>query len=217
MTSAQRARLVVALGVLNLVLATFALTVGIGVPRPSPDQIANVPSVPPVTLPTPLPSASTQPVATPAPSGPTEPATPAPQPTAVSPSVGPASPAPGGVVIVIRPTSVPIARPTAAPTPVPVITPAPVVTPRPTPAPTSPPKLAAKPANIPPCPDTVDGPPGHHKGDPADRPCGKGNGGNGAGQTKGGVVIIVPFAIAAGLATLRGRLLRPLHPRRREA
>ena len=37
MTSAQRARLVLALGVLNLVLASFALAVGVIGPRP-PDQ-----------------------------------------------------------------------------------------------------------------------------------------------------------------------------------
>ena len=68
MTSAQRARLVVALGVLNLVLATFALAVGFGAPRTEPGGLAVVPT-PVVTPPSsaspagpgPTPTTSTQP------------------------------------------------------------------------------------------------------------------------------------------------------------
>ena len=46
MTTAQRARLVVALGVLNLVLATFALAVGIGAPSEPSGEVAAATSAP---------------------------------------------------------------------------------------------------------------------------------------------------------------------------
>jgi hypothetical protein len=45
-TSAQRVRLVVALGILNLILASFAFAVGIGAPRQPEGQIAEATSAP---------------------------------------------------------------------------------------------------------------------------------------------------------------------------
>src|SRR4029079_16323190 len=45
-TSAQRVRLVVALGILNLIIASFAFAVGIGAPRQPEGQIAEATSAP---------------------------------------------------------------------------------------------------------------------------------------------------------------------------
>lgn len=115
-TTAQRARLVVALGALNLVLATFALAVGLNAPR-VPDGVAIASPGPVGTPPVVQPSGSTPTVGpTPAPSQQGSPGpSPAPSPIA-TPSAVP-SPSPGGVAVVDRPTPIPPqALPTAAPT-----------------------------------------------------------------------------------------------------
>jgi len=54
----------------------------------------------------------------------------------------------------------------------------------------------------------VDGPPGKHKGEGGDPPCGK-------DKTKGGVVIVLPLALAAAAGGIRRRADDSLHGRRR--
>jgi hypothetical protein len=61
----------------------------------------------------------------------------------------------------------------------------------------------------PPCPGTVDGPPGKNKGEGGDRPCG-----NGKDKTKGGVVIVLPLAMAAAAGAVRRRAGDSLRQRR---
>jgi hypothetical protein len=221
-TSAQRARLVVALGVLNLVLASLALAVGISAPtQPIPGVAAAPSSTPagPVSLP---PVETPPPVRTPSP-GPTESAPPAPPPSATpeaTPTTEPSvTPVPIGVVIVAN-------RPPATPDPTtPAATPDPTARPNPTdppkpppstkpPKPSPTPKPAVKPQAHPPCPGSVDGPPGHSKGQPWEKPCGKGNGGDkGNGNTKGGVIIVLPLALSAAAPGGRRRIAETLRRR----
>src|SRR5690242_19068788 len=102
-TSVQRARLVVALGVLNLVLATFALAVGFGAPRTAPGEVAVISPTPVVTVPpSTTPSGPTPTETTTSPPGspgiPTTTPAPSVQPSAsVNPSV---TPLPSGVVAI---------------------------------------------------------------------------------------------------------------------
>jgi hypothetical protein len=208
-TSTQRARLVVALGVLNLVLATFGLAVGIGSPRQPTGEFAAV-SPSPVEVPGSVEPGATPSggVSTPGPSeGPTASSTPA------SPSTEPSpSPTPTGIVVAQRPSNPPasdrpVAAPTTAPTqpptapkPTPVPTPRPTVQPTPRPTPTPEP---AKSRTRPPCPGAVSGPPGHHKDISGVRPCGKGAGPKNG--TSGGFVIVFPLALTAVAGSLRRR------------
>jgi hypothetical protein len=253
-TSAQRARLVLALGVLNLVLASFALAVGIVGPR-QPDQgVAGVDrSSPPSSFAPSAEATQSSPVAI----GPSTPgssvvsgspgpaSTPSVEPSAIaSPSV---EPSPSEVVVAVVPTPTPTSSgaggsgngpssqpatsppppanptPTAAqPTPRPTPTPAratPPPTPRPTPqatpAPTA--KPVTKPVRaLPPCPGSVDGPPGHNKTDQAVRPC-KSHGhharGSTGGKAKGGFVIVLPQVAGTLLGIGRRRARRPLRRR----
>jgi len=236
-TAAQRARLVVALGVLNLVLATFALAVGIGAPRQAPGDVAAVPSSPAATGepslgavgPTPASSSSAVPTSSsPSPSAPGSPSS--------SPSIEPSAVPSGGIIVAIRPTPVPTdggaaptTAPAATPRPTPAITQAPVATPaptpratpkatpkptpratpQPTPKPTPKPKPAGKPAVRPPCPGEIDGPPGQQKGEGGDRPCGKDK----KDHTKGGIVLVLPMTLALAGDRLRRRTSRSLRRR----
>jgi hypothetical protein len=236
-TSAQRARLVVALGVLNLVLATVALAVGIGAPRVPGDGIAIASPSTVETGASPLAPSESLPISSPGTfpsSSPSVSSAPSPSPSS---SAEPAPSPSGGIAVVDRPSPTQQTRPTAAPTRSPAATPAatPVSTPRPTsgpptPAPTvKPPKPTPKPTpaptprstpepakgdDRPPCPGTVDGPPGHNKGAPSDRPCGKGHGDHGNGGTKGGVIIVLPLAISALTARLKASRGGSLRKRR---
>jgi hypothetical protein len=149
-TSAQRARLVVALGLLNLILATVALTAGALAPtRPGPEvaggnqsaaptgAASGSPSVPTATTPASLGSGTSQPP------GPSE------STGAVSPSATPstepsASPIGSGPIVAQGPTPTPAPLGSSPPvlvgqsqSPPPTATPAPTVTPRPTAQPTS--------------------------------------------------------------------------------
>ncbi|HET9519735.1 MAG TPA: hypothetical protein VFO73_01665 [Candidatus Limnocylindrales bacterium] len=226
-TAAQRARLVVALGLLNLVLATFAVAVGISAPSegdgiaggPSNQPGSLEPTASPVLPPGPATSASPQPSV---PIGPSALPSPSPAPSVfptTEPSPTPTSP---GVIVAVRPTPTPTAPPVIAPTPVatptpaatpkptPRPTPTPQATPEPTPRPTPKPTPTPKPAkeqSKPPCPGTVDGPPGHNKGGDDTRPCGKGK-----GDSKGGMVIVLPITLAAAEALRRSRSLRRSRP-----
>ena len=221
MTSAQRARLVVALGVLNLVLATLAFAVGITVPELPPDGVAVIPSPTapaPVSLPPVEPPPSPQ--QTPEPTTPQQTPEPTPTQTATSTALAEPSaiPVPTGVVIVAArpPGPSQAAEPTAPPAnpdpttrpgptnPPPKPTPTAKPPPRPTPAP------AAKPQAHPPCPGTVDGPPGHHKGEPWAKPCGNGGGGDKGKDAKGGLVIVLPLALSMALAGSRRRVAESL-------
>jgi hypothetical protein len=229
-TSAQRARLVVALGVLNLVLASLAFAVGITAPTQPTDGVAAAPSTapspvslpPPIETQTPPPSRSTpgptQPTSTPAP-------TPTPTPTATPPVEPSAIPVPTGVVIVAArpPGPSQAAAPTApAPTPDPAARPAPTDPPpkpaptaKPPPKPAPTPKPAAKPQVHPPCPGAVEGPPGHSKGQPWEKPCGKGGSGDSgkSKDAKGGIVIVLPLALSMWLAGGRRRVADSLRRR----
>jgi hypothetical protein len=95
----------------------------------------------------------------------------------------------------------------------------------PTAPPTAPPKPPAPPTPRlspttkpikselrPPCPGTVDGPPGHNKGAPDDRPCGNGNGKD--KDTKGGAVVVLPLAVSALALRIKGPAGRSLRRRR---
>jgi hypothetical protein len=221
-TKAQRARLVVAMGLLNLILATVALTAGLVAPaRPSGDIAGN--------LGTPGPS---RPVASPSAGEPTAPsstgANPEPTPSGVAPSVEPS------VVPPLEPSVEPPAEPsasTAIPTEPPVVAVIPtptagttrpsqpplVPTPRPSVRPTAPPTSNPTPSPEPvagkvikprpPCPGDASGPPGHHKVvPPPGRPCapptsnGNGHGGN-------GLVVVLPLALGGLAATIRTRFM----------
>ena len=230
-TSAQRARLVVALGVLNLVLASLAFAVGIGAPRLPAGEVAVVSVVPSAAAP-PSSLASGEPGSTPrvepSPSVSQRPETPAsPGPGAtVEPSTIPVPT--GAIIVAARPTEAPTSAP-ARPTPgatspastpaatTPASTPAPTTKPEPTdpphptpsakppPKPTPPPKPVVKPKSHPPCPGAVDGAPGHNKGQPGHEPCGKGKG----KESKGGVIVVLPVALTAAAAGRR-RISRSL-------
>jgi hypothetical protein len=93
----------------------------------------------------------------------------------------------------------------------------------PTAPPTAPPKPPAPPTPRlspttkpikselrPPCPGTVDGPPGHNKGAPDDRPCGNGK----DKDTKGGAVVVLPLAVSALALRIKGPAGRSLRRRR---
>ena len=113
-TSAQRARLVLALGVLNLVLASFALAVGIVGPR-QPDQgVAGVDRSSPPSSSAPSPEATqSSPVAivpsTPGPSiesgSPVPTSTPSVEPSAIASPI--VEPSPSEVVVAVVPTPTP--------------------------------------------------------------------------------------------------------------
>jgi hypothetical protein len=227
-TNAQRARLVVALGLLNLILATVALTAGLVAPAPTGPDVAQATTTPasgsevPAGSPQPTgPAASGSPIETSASPGSSE-STP-PESAAPSPSVEPsASPAASGPIVAEGPTPTPgsvastppllhgggrtpppspIATPQPTPRPTPRPTPKPTV--RPTPAPTPAPNgdKAKKPR--PPCPSADAGPPGHNKTAPSpSRPCG--SKGAGHGQGSNGIVFVLPLALA-GAAVGGGR------------
>jgi len=226
-TTAQRARLVVALGILNLVLATLALGVGaFGVPSgpPHPDTAANSPSpsAPPgTTEPEPTPGSTDEPGSTDQPGPTDEPTEP---PGTEPPSAPPASVPPAGE----QPTEEPSA-PTAAPPLIPgpgaseppAVVPAsnpplarpPTATPTPRPEPTAPPAPTPAPVSDqkprPPCPQNVSEPPGKAKVDTRQQPCGKAKGTKVAGQNgkrvEGGLVVIFPIAGAAAWFAGAGR------------
>jgi hypothetical protein len=253
-TSVQRARLVVALGILNLALATMAFAVGtfgipasplVGPAQPSGNTaVGQSPSAGPTTsqAPASTPSGTAPASESPGGSSPPEspPASPAASPTpsstttAVNPNIPPAtigptlvpSGSPGGetpapaqpteapTVPTAQPTSTPSVQPTVAPTPAPTTAP----TTRPTPAPTAQP--AAEPAarDHPPCPQDIEGPPGHNKTSDPKQPCGQGKDKHGSGKDHGqdnGVILIVPFlGTLIGLSSrAQRRLLRRRHRR----
>jgi len=239
-TSAQRARLVLALGVLNLVLASFALAVGITGSRPTDLGVAGVDRSPIVASPTGSPAVTPGESLTPSAStGPTSPGSsgvPGSQApgSSVPPSAEPSpSPTPSEIIVAVVPTPTPVAIPTATPgggtitpptlrptsapsTPRPTAVPAtprPTTrpTPKPTPAPTAKPN-AKPPHTRPPCPGSGTGPPGHNKGGSADRPCKGGHHGNGGKQDKatGGFVLVVPPLAGTLLGIGRRRAIAPL-------
>jgi hypothetical protein len=237
-TIAQRARLVIALGVLNLVLASFALAVGIAGPLPPDQDVAGIDRTPIVSGLAETPSATTSGAVLTEPLGPgssagsgSSTASPIVEP---SPSASAGSePSPSDVIVAVGPTPIPSTTPSAAPggpgdqpsaNPTPPVEPQPTkvpatpgptaATPRPTPAPTAAP--IAKPIRVmPPCPDGVNKPPGHHKAAVTDRPCkpaakhGKHSKGN---VTSGGFIFIVP-PLAGGLLGIGRGPLRPLRRR----
>lgn len=82
----------------------------------------------------------------------------------------------------------------------------------PPPPPPPPPPPAAKKAH-PPCPQAVDGPPGHNRGQTGDQPCGSG-GDKGKGGSNDGAIIVLPLALSAVLAGGRDRAARSLRRRR---
>jgi hypothetical protein len=238
-TSAQRARLVLALGVLNLVLASFALAVGITGSRPTDLGVAGVDRTPSPASPTSSPVTTTpgesvSPSATSEPTSPGSSAVPGSQepPPSPEPSSQPsASPAPSEIVVAVVPTPTPVAIPTATPgggitspptlrpttapsTPRPTAVPAapkptPRPTPKPTPAPT--PKPNVKPHSRPPCPATVNGPPGHNRTGSGDRPCKGGHHGNGGkNKATGGFVLILPPLAGSLVGIGRRRAIAPL-------
>lgn len=219
------------MGLLNLILATVALTAGlvgptqrddgiavIDSPGPSSGAVASSPSIEPApsasasggTEPSP-PSVgpSIEPSIAPTPGPSTEPA------ASTAPSEGPIvavapTPTPGStnagrppVVATPRPTANPTAKPTAKPTAPPSAKPTAKPTPRPTstPAPVS--HKAKKPR--PPCPGDGSRPPGHNKVEPAPgRPCAPKDKGKGSGGN--GMVVVLPLAIGGLAATIRTRL-----------
>ncbi len=216
MTVTQRARLVVVLGILNLVLASLALAVGAfgipsGRPQPSLDTAAGSPSP---STPAPVDSATPSTPSTPA--TPTSPAPPASNepPASAEPSATPASsvvptksaaPAPSQPPLIARPNTPPepTARPAATPRPA-------QPTPRP-PQPTPPPQPVSDGKLRPPCPGSVDGPPGKAKAEGRDQPCGKGHGNQGRDS---GVVIVLPLAaIGTWVASHWRRPTRPTRSR----
>jgi hypothetical protein len=208
------------MGLLNLILATVALTAGFITPARPDHDIAVIGATPapspslvipasPAASPTPAgspgsaseppPSSvapSTEPSIAPSPAPSGEPATSA-GPTggpivavAPTPTPGSTNPSPSPAVPTPRPTHQPTPRPTAQPTAHPTATPAPVT------------GKVARPR--PPCPGDASGPPGHNKVEPPPgRPCspkGKGAGGN-------GMVVVLPLALGGLAATIRARLM----------
>ena len=235
MTSAQRARLVLALGVLNLVLASFALAVGITGSRPTDLGVAGVDRSPTMSSPTASPAVTpgehVSPSAPTSPGSSTVPGSQAPG-SSIEPSGEPSpspSPAPSAIIVAIVPTPTPVAtpaggtinpptlRPTTAPaTPRPTAVPAtpkPTArpTPKPTPAPTAKPNV--KPThNRPPCPGAGTGPPGHNKAGSGDRPCKGSHHGKGGKNDKatGGFVLVVPPLAGTLIGIGRRRAIAPL-------
>ena len=212
MTTAQRARLVVAMGLLNLILATVALTAGFVSPPRPPDGIALGSPVP-----TTAPGSS---AAAPSATAPTPGETPAgsgePAPSAATPSVEPSAvttpssrPPDAGPVVAVIPTPAPTAaQPNASP-PNPTAGPPAIPTARPTarPTPTPNPVVGKVHKARPPCPDGTSGPPGHHKvAPPPARPCAGSD--HGKGSSGSGVVVVLPLAIGGLAAALRTRLVR---------
>jgi hypothetical protein len=233
-TSAQRARLVVAMGLLNLILATVALTAGLiapaqpnggiavgpssqpsaGAPGSSSEPAGASPSASPATSgasasPTPGASESTPPAsASPVPSG-----EPSASPTESAPTVA-QGPTPTPAVVrtpapSTTPHSTPTPRPTSRPTATPPTppTPKPTAKPtaRPTPVPTATPIGVKAKKPMPPCPTAGGGPPGHNKGEGSTtRPCGSKND---RGKGGSGVVIVLPLALLGAAATGRRRLV----------
>lgn len=240
MTSVQRARLVVAMGVLNLILATVALTAGAVAPSPPVDGVARQ-SPPPVAVATPgsstpsEPSASTEPSTSAEPSTATPPAEtpaatpasepsvapsaePTPSPTSPTVALGPSA-TPEPVTGLPKPTPPPVTKPTPKPTPTP-----PTATPHPTPHPT--PRPTPTPAPVhqtvkarPPCPGDSSGPPGHQKVlPPPGRPC-TGGAGNGTshGNGKNGIVFVLPLGLGSLVAGATRRLTSRRAAARRRA
>ncbi len=234
MTTAQRARLVLSLGVLNLVLATIAIGIG-GVGLQQRAEGSGQPLVAVVTTPTPGSTSVATPSQGPGSTGQPgsgQPGTgqPIPSPAgAVSPSPnvvpaasqgptvgqGPAAPptdAPTG------PTAAPTADPT--PAPIPARTPTPTARPTPRPTPKATPKPTPKPivstpnppavAKVrPPCPTEGGPPPGHSKTADPHKPCKDKSNGNGSNSA---FFLVLPL-----LATGTAYVVRPerLRPRRR--
>ena len=209
-TPAHRARLVVALGLVNLALAGVALAVGAfglplgppSSPRPtdaaviSPTPQPSVPESPPPPTPVPQtqpPEPSESPSASPSPT-PTPPPEATPPPIAVAPG---ASPAPRPAA-----TQAP-ARATPRPTPVPAGPTAP-----PAAAPTQPPPdaPAVDAKALPPCPEHGGAPPGQSKVvGPKEHPCRPGAGvGRGGVEPGSGIFLVLPLGLAAAFR-LRGR------------
>ena len=201
-TVAQRARLVVALGIVNLVLAAVALGIGTVVETTSP-TVARPENL--ATLPSPSPGSSASPTLKPPPTivpqiavVPTSTSTPSPTPApaaepadstrAVAPRSTPAQavepdPTPD---LSSTPPAVPTPRATPAPTPdlkprqTPMPTPTPIPPAPPTPTPIPPATAPAETGDHPPCPTEGGPPPGHNKGaEPQSRPCDDGHGLNG--------------------------------------
>jgi hypothetical protein len=156
-TSAQRARLVVAMGLLNLILATVALTAGLVTPTQPDRDIAGGTSPNPGVI---APSSSSGPTASspsttgpggsptvPGSSGSAPPVSPGPS-SSIEPS---ASPAPSGPLVAQGPTPTPPSVATASPslgngqTPAPTATPPPIRTPSPTATPRATPRPTAQP------------------------------------------------------------------------
>jgi hypothetical protein len=242
-TTAQRARLVVAMGVLNLVIGSMAIALALGMPRqprvaeqsPPPAPVAVVPSRTPAA-PTPGPTAgSPEPSST----APAEPSPPPPGPPSTVPSSNPGTIALGPVSVTRPtpqtqptsppPTGPPSNPPTTQPTAPPPTAQPTVQPPKPTPPvpkPTPSPKPVAHKNMRPPCPGTVDVPPGKGKVAQADRPC---KPSSPPGQDhKSGVIIgfaVLPLwsvaaAVLAGTRRVRRRTVeaagRPLHADRFE-
>ncbi len=179
MTTAQRARLVLALGVMNLVLAVAALAVGglggqvpgiaagasgvaIAPSAPAPSAAGSGPASPGTSPGTPVPASPPASVAPASP--PTQVETPSATPTNAPPAPS-ATPEPGTVgPPAVGQTPAPTVAPTAA-----TGRPAPKPSAKPTPAPT-----AASVINRPrpPCPGAGAVPPGHDKVVNPSRPCG---------------------------------------------
>ena len=172
MTPSQRLRLVIALGAVNLVLAIAAFGLA-GTMNEAPGTAIRTPAASaspgPVAAATPAPPSRTPPpTGTPGPSfGPTPAATELPGPTL-------------GAVESSRPvaTHIPVGTQAPAPTPRPSH---PSPTPKPLPSPTPVPPVTNTDRGHPPCPGSIDGPPGKHKSTAGDdRPCRGGNGNGGA-------------------------------------
>ena len=207
------------MGLLNLILATVALTAGAVIPTAPDGGVAAASSTPgsPSTPPATTPSSSAEPAPPATPSGPSGPEiTPLPSSPASAP---PPSSTPSGPIVAEGPTPTPpgptpvatAPTPTVAPVghtpaPTPAATPHPTppqATPRPTPRPTPAPVVGKQKGVRPPCPGDVSGPPGHHKvSPPVTRPCGKNQDKNDHG------IVIVPFALGGVLLTVTGRIRR---------
>ncbi|HYX10543.1 MAG TPA: hypothetical protein VE817_01090 [Candidatus Acidoferrum sp.] len=232
MTAAQRARLVVALGLLNLILATVALTAGFVAPARPDHDIAVTGATPapspslaiegsPGANPTPAESAGSGSEPPPASVGPSiepsiapSPASSGEPPASTAPTEGPivavaptptpgtTNPSPSPAVSTPRPTHQPTPQPTAHPTPRPTAKPTPRPTARPTATPEPVTGKVSKPR--PPCPGDGSGPPGHNKVEPPPgRPCSaKGKGSGGTGM-----VVVLPLALGGLAATIRARLM----------
>jgi hypothetical protein len=236
-TTAQRARLILSLGVLNLVLATIALGVG-GVGLQQRSEGPARPPVAVVTNPTPT-TPGVAPGRSSAPSPGTAGPTAAPSPGTLSPApttspvptiaTGSASPgtvpaATGGPSVTGAPAATPTAAPSATPRPTaartaqptaqPTAAPTARATAKPTPKPTA---VVAKPGNgtkakaHPPCPSKYGPPPGHAKTQDPHKPCGNGGGkgGNDKDTAQGGIVLILPLMASATAWAVRPRRLRP--------